>query len=124
MRNVHRKCTTAKNKSRGFWGFLKVDHRNRTVSEIVDPVNKSLILDDKCQIEDALQHYFSNIGNHANNMQDVDNFKDNVRKRVAKLDENLVPTTDMFSDTVRFLWSPLRKPQKPLLLLFAVVHFL
>jgi hypothetical protein len=30
-------------------------------------------------------------------MQDVDNFKDNVRKRVAKLDENLVPTTDMFS---------------------------
>jgi hypothetical protein len=30
-------------------------------------------------------------------MQDVDNFKDNVRKRVAKLDENLVPTIDMFS---------------------------
>jgi hypothetical protein len=29
-------------------------------------------------------------------MQDVDNFKDNVRKRVAKLDEHLVPTTDMF----------------------------
>jgi hypothetical protein len=23
MRNFHRKCTTAKNKSRGFWGFLK-----------------------------------------------------------------------------------------------------
>jgi hypothetical protein len=30
-------------------------------------------------------------------MQDVDNFKDNVRKRVAKLDKNLVPTTNMFS---------------------------
>jgi hypothetical protein len=30
-------------------------------------------------------------------MQDVDNFKDNVRKKVANLDENLVPTTDMFS---------------------------
>jgi hypothetical protein len=30
-------------------------------------------------------------------MQDVDNFKDNVRKKVAKLDENLVSTTDMFS---------------------------
>ena len=44
-----------------------------------------------------MQQYFSNIGNHANNMQDVDNFKDNVRKKVAKLDENLVPTTDMFS---------------------------
>jgi hypothetical protein len=26
-------------------------------------------------------------------MQDVDNFNDNVRKRVAKLDENLVSTT-------------------------------
>jgi hypothetical protein len=25
-------------------------------------------------------------------MQDVDNFKDNVRKKVAKLDENLVPS--------------------------------
>lgn len=97
MRNFHRKCTTAKNKSRGFWGFLKGDHRNRTVSEIVDPVDKNLILDEQSQIEDALQQYFSNIGNHANNMQDVDNFKDNVRKKVAKLDENLVPTTDMFS---------------------------
>ena len=94
MRNFHRKCTTAKNKSRG---FLKGDHRNRTVSEIVDPVDKNLILDEQSQIEDALQQYFSNIGNHANNMQDVDNFKDNVRKKVAKLDENLVPTTDMFS---------------------------
>jgi hypothetical protein len=59
--------------------------------------SKNLILEEQSQIEDALQQYFSNIGNHANNMQDVDNFKDNVRKRVAKLDENLVPTTDMFS---------------------------
>ena len=42
MRNFHRKCTTAKNKSRGFWGFLKGDHRNRTVSEIVDPVDSTL----------------------------------------------------------------------------------
>jgi hypothetical protein len=41
MQNFHRKCTTAKNKSRGFWGFLKGDHRNRTVSEIVDPVDKN-----------------------------------------------------------------------------------
>jgi hypothetical protein len=39
----HRKCTTAKNKSRGFWGFLKGDHRNRTVSEIVDPVDKNRV---------------------------------------------------------------------------------
>jgi hypothetical protein len=53
--------------------------------------NKNLILDEQSQIEDALQQYFSNIGNHANNMQDVDNFKDNVRKKVAKLDENLFP---------------------------------
>jgi BioD-like phosphotransacetylase family protein len=44
----------------------------------------NLILDEQNQIEDALQQYFSNIGNHANNMQDVDNFKDNVRKKVAK----------------------------------------
>ena len=47
MRNFHRKCTTAKNISRGFGGFLKGDHRNRTVSEIVDPVDKNLILDEQ-----------------------------------------------------------------------------
>jgi hypothetical protein len=83
------------NKTSKFILVLKGDHRNRTVSEIVDPVDKNLILEEQSQIEDALQQYFCNIGNHANNMQDVDNFKDNVRKRVAKLDDNLVPTTDM-----------------------------
>ena len=77
-----------------------------------------MILDEQSQIEDVLQQYFSNIGNYANNMQDVDNFKDNVRKRVAKLDENLVPTTDMFS--LRFsrssIETSLKNPLKQLVM--------
>jgi hypothetical protein len=63
---------------------LSVVFHSLSLADLVDPVDKNLILDEQSQIEDALQQYFSNIGNHANNMQDVDNFKDNVLKYCCK----------------------------------------
>ena len=63
MRLFNNKCINSKkNKAKGFWEMLRDNKTNATSSQIIDPVDKTTIIDKKGKIEKCLIKHFGNIG--------------------------------------------------------------
>ena len=78
----NRKCCSSKNRAKGFWEMLKEKNQSVNPSYIIDPVDKTSIIEGKGKIETHLKTHFSEIGSDnlvsANNKMFVNNFLNDI----------------------------------------------
>ena len=60
------KCVGGKNKSKMFWNMLKGPRVTINPSQIIDPVSKTVMFEEKVEIETCLSEHFSKIGTDIN----------------------------------------------------------
>ena len=60
------KCVGGKNKSKMFWNMLKGPRVTINPSQIIDPVSKTVMFEEKVEIETCLGEHFSKIGTDIN----------------------------------------------------------
>ena len=60
------KCVGGKNKSKMFWNMLKGPRVTINPSQIIDPVSKTVMFEEKVEIETCLSDHFSKIGTDIN----------------------------------------------------------
>ena len=94
IRLFNSKCVSAKNKSRGFWNFLKGSREKNDPSYIVNPEDKSDLLTDSDDISRTLEEHFSGIGKNENIES---GFKSEINDFLRDIDSGKIHNDDMFS---------------------------
>ena len=88
------KCVGGKNKSKMFWNMLKGPRVTFNPSQIIDPVSKTIMFEQKVEIETFLSEHFSKIGTYINitpgHMEHMSTF-------VSEMERDLSHGDNMFS---------------------------
>ncbi len=105
------KGSSGKNNSKAYWDLLKGPRQQRTVSQIIDPINNEIMIEDKNDIKHCLSRYFGNIGSDSTiNPERQELFQNMIleKQNLSSNDENtlsVVFTRESISKTLRSLKS-------------------
>jgi hypothetical protein len=95
MRLFNNKCINSKNKAKGFWEMLRDNKANVTPSQIIDPVDKTTIIDKKGKIEKCLIKHFGDIGRDSTHQNEA--HTNYVKTFISQAQNDKIPTKNMFS---------------------------
>ena len=95
MRTFTDQCIKPKQKAKGFWQMLKDTKNNINPSQIIDPVDKTTLIDKKGKIEKCLIKHFGDIGKDSTISDNTHVNK--VNSFLSDLEDNKIKTNNMFS---------------------------
>ncbi len=103
------KGSSNKNNSKAFWDLLKGPRQQKTVSQIIDPINNDKMVEDKNDIKYCLSSHFGSIGSDSTISSERQELYNNIiLERQRCNDENtlsVVFTRDSISETLKSLKS-------------------